>query len=395
MPVAIGSWIGQYRVLELLGSGGMGEVYLVEESGTGRRRAMKTLRDGGPDSEVWRRFVNEGRVQHEVSHPNIAAFHEMFLFEERPCLVMEFVDGETLFSRIQRTGPMAVEETRRVLEQLCDALAYLHGKSIMHRDIKSANIKISSSGAVKLLDFGIARSQRTRGMTVTGTVMGTPEYLAPEQIAGMPADDRSEVWSLGLLGYEMLAGSLPFRAADDLSLFRLIRETDPQPPSAFRADVPAAVDGLVMRCLEKRPSRRYPSAAAVRSALGRSRQSSAVTASLMSVVQPWLARIQALPPRTRMAVLAVPAVFLVAVFALSSTTPEDVRSITVDVVEGRADVYVDGSRVGRTPYRTKVRLGESVALELRKDGYLDQPVQFEVSERKSYSYAMQPSGPPR
>lgn len=395
MTAPIGSWIGKYRVLQMLGKGGMGEVCLVEEVGTGQRRAMKTLHSAGPDSEVWRRFLNEGRVQHAISHPNIAAFHEMFLFEERLCLVTEFVDGETLFARIQRIGTLPVEEALHVLEQLCDALAYLHSRGIMHRDIKSANIKIASSGAVKLLDFGIARSQRTRGMTIAGTVMGTPEYLAPEQIAGLPADGRSEVWALGLLAYEMLLGRLPFGGAGDVALFRAIRDEEVHPPSLYNPAVTSPVDAMVLRCLEKRPSRRYESASEVRAAIAKLRHPHSFKYSLPPIFQPALEWVRSLPPVARIAALAGPVLLAALLFAMSSGTSEDSRTITVDVVSGAADVYSGGGRVGRTPYRTRVHLGDSVALELRKEGYLDQPVQFEVTERKSYSYAMQPSDLPR
>jgi serine/threonine protein kinase len=390
MAVPINSWIGNYRVLELLGAGGMGEVYLVEEGGTGRRRAMKTLLSGGPDSEVWRRFFNEGRVQHEINHPNIAAFHEMFLFEERPCLVMEYVDGETLWTRIQRTGALATGEALEILGRLCDALAYLHVCGIMHRDIKSANIKLTSSGLVKLLDFGIARSPRTPRMTVSGAVMGTPDYMAPEQIAGLPADGRSEVWALGLLAYEMLTGSLPFSGDDDVALFRAIRETEPHPPSALNPEVPRGVDAIVMRCLDKRPTRRYASPAEMGSAIAK--VGTTPSRSWLGSEPRALQSLRRLPRSVRIAALAIPALIAILMFTTSSGTPEDMRTITLEVVEGSADVYANGSRVGRTPYRTRVRVGDSVSVELRKDGYLDQPVQFEVTERKTYSYAMQPSG---
>jgi serine/threonine protein kinase len=223
MSVPLSSWIGSYRVIELLGSGGMGEVYLVEESGTGVRRALKTLRSGPQDSELWRRFMNEGRVQRELRHPNIAAFHEMFLVEDRPCLVMEYVDGETLFSRTHRLGPLPLDQALAVITHLCAALSYLHERGVMHRDLKSANIKITPGGSVKLLDFGIAKLKCAPGMTTVGTVMGTPEYLAPEQIGRMAADARSEIWALGLLAYEMLTGRLPFQVADENGLYDAIR----------------------------------------------------------------------------------------------------------------------------------------------------------------------------
>jgi serine/threonine-protein kinase len=224
---------------------------------------MKTLRTSSPYSEEWLRFMNEGQVHHEMRHPNIAVFHEMFLCNGQPCMVMEYVDGETVFTRIRRAGPLAVGEALAVTTYVCDALSYLHERGVLHRDVKSANVKITSTGVVKLLDFGIAKRQRARGLTVDGTVVGTPEYLAPEQLSGMPPDVRSEIWALGLLIYEMLTGRLPF-TGDEAALYEAIRGTVPAPPSAWNQAVPPEVDALVMRCLEKRPSRRFQAVSEVK-----------------------------------------------------------------------------------------------------------------------------------
>lgn len=378
MPVPISSWIGSYRVIELLGSGGMGEVYLVEEQGTGVRRALKTLRSGAQDSQLWMRFVNEGRVQRELRHANIAAFHEMFLCDDRPCLVMEYVDGETLFSRIHRLGPLPVDQAIAVLAHLCAALTYLHERGVMHRDLKSANIKITSDGSVKLLDFGIAKLQRAPGMTSVGTVMGTPEYLAPEQIGQMVSDARTEIWALGLLAYEMLTGRLPFQHADETALYQAIRTVNPLPPSALNPAVPPAIDALVMKCLEKRPSRRFQTVAHVTKQLAPPLPSFDI-----------LARWHALSRNVRLAIAAVFVLFLFWIFGPSSEDSGDLQTVTVEITDGTADVYADGARVGRTPYKLRGRIGESIRLELRRAGYHDQPIQFDISERKTYSYSMQ------
>ncbi|MCX6629833.1 MAG: serine/threonine-protein kinase [Candidatus Solibacter sp.] len=391
MSVPISSWIGNYEVVELLGSGGMGEVYLVEERGTRVRRAMKTLRSGSPDSDLWRRFMNEGRVHSALSHPNIASFHEMFLFADRPCLVMEYVDGETLFARIRRLGPLPWDQTLAVLSHLCEALSYLHERGVMHRDLKSANIKITSGGSVKLLDFGIAKLRRSPGMTMAGTVMGTPEYLAPEQIGGQAADARSEIWALGLLGYEMSTGRLPFDGEDELALYNAIRNINPPPPSALNPDVPPPVDSLVMRCLEKRPSRRYQAtcevAAAIRQTASPARGGQRLPAMPTVLLERW----RGLSRGVRIAAIATVLLLVIWYVAALPSGSGEFRTITLEVVDGTADVYANGSRVGRTPHKTRARLGESVQFELRKNGYVDQPIQFEVTERKSYSYAMQPA----
>jgi serine/threonine-protein kinase len=293
---------------------------------------------------------------------------------------MEYVDGETLFSRIHRRGPLPVEQALAVVAQVCAALGYLHERGVMHRDLKSANIKIASSGVVKLLDFGIAKRRRARGMTTVGTVVGTPECLAPEQIGGQTADLRSEIWAVGLLAYEMLSGRLPFSGHDEGELYNGIRNATPPPPSAFNSSTPPEVDALVMRCLEKRPSRRFQTTADVSRAIG----------NLQAPAEPAPAgRLRALPSRTKLWIAAAFVLLFAFWMWTEPSAPDDLYSVTIDVVEGTAEVYADGSRVGRTPYRTRGRSGETVRLELRRAGYLDQPVQFEVSERKTYSFTMQ------
>ena len=383
----------------------MGDVYLVREEATGWYWALKTLRAGGPDSEIWKRFMNEGRVHSELNHPNIAAVREMFLYSERPCLIMEYVDGDTLFGKIQRMGRMPVEESLRVLNEVCDALAHLHGRNIFHRDLKSANVKINSVGHVKLLDFGIAKYHRTAGMTVVGSVMGTPEYLAPELILGHPASVQSEVWTIGLLAYEMLTGRLPFNDEQEAALYDAIRNRTPEAPSRYNPEASAAVDSLVMRCLDKKSAQRFQSPAQLQKAIAKALGKSPVNplsgeigksaAALGQAAQSAVTQFVGLPKRVKLWSGAAIAAVLLVLFLWTVGGVSDSQSITLEVVEGPADVYENGSRVGRTPYRMSVKTGELVQVELRRNGYIDQPVQFEVTERKVYSYSMQRANPPQ
>jgi serine/threonine protein kinase len=396
---ASGTRIGRYQVVNLLGSGGMGDVYLVREEATDWYWALKTLRAGGPDSEIWKRFMNEGRVHSELHHPNIAAFREMFLYAERPCLIMEYVDGETLFARIQRMGRLPVEESLEILNEVCDALSHLHGRNIFHRDLKSANVKVNSAGRVKLLDFGIAKYHRAAGMTMVGAVMGTPEYLAPELILGHPASVLSEVWTIGLLAYEMLTGRLPFIEAEDAALYEAIRSRNPEPPSRYNSQVTAAVDGLVMRCLDKKPGHRFQSPAHLRKAIAKtlgkspgvplSGEIGKTAEAIGKAAQNAAAQFSGLPKPMRLWSGAAMAAVLLLFILWMTGGISDSQSITLDVVGGAADVYENGSRVGRTPYRMNAKTGDSVQVELRRSGYMDQPVQFDVTERKVYSYTMQ------
>jgi len=419
-----GTRIGSYQVVDLLGTGGMGDVYLIREEATGSYWALKTLRAGGPDSESWKRFMNEGGVHSGLNHPNIAAYREMFLYADRPCLIMEYIDGETLFARIQRLGRLPVEESLGILHEVCDALGYLHSRDIIHRDLKSANVKINSAGRAKLLDFGIAKHQRTPGMTMVGAVMGTPEYLAPELILGNPASVRSEVWTLGLLVYEMLTGRLPFNEEQEAALYDAIRNRNPELPSRYHPQVTAAVDALVMRCLAKKPAQRFQTPAHVQQAIAKVRRTKdsspidlrkgaealglAIQSAAKRFRTPEMSE-QAKPPvpplqardfrwwdrRFRLSVSAASAGLILLLYLWARGGVGDSQSITLEVVEGPAEVYENGNRVGRTPYRRQAKPGEFVQVELRREGYADQPVQFEVTERKVYSYTMQRANQPQ
>lgn len=320
--------------------------------------------------------MNEARIQSRLSHPGIAAFFEMFLYEGQPCIVMEFVEGLTLFERVRQHGPLNAPEVTSVLDGICDALAYLHAEGVLHRDLKSANVKLTPRGGVKLLDFGIARFRESARLTRMGSVMGTPESLAPELLQGKLADERSEVWSLGILAYEMLTGHLPFEGGGDDELYRRIQHVDPPPPSALRQGIPPALEQVVMRCLAKAPSRRYRDCTQLRRALAGGSTP--------------LLPLDVTPRRAMIASGSALALLLAGWLIFSGPSGEG-DLVTIEVVNGRAEVFEAGRQVGSTPYRLRAPRGTSVHLVLRREGYQEQVVQFDVGERKVYSFAMLPA----
>jgi len=374
MAFTAGKEIGKYRVESLVGEGGMGEVYRVTDVGAGDVRAMKTLRGASPETRVWERFMNEARIQSRLSHPGIAAFFEMFLYDGQPCIVMEFVEGETLQERLRRRGPLSAAEATAVLDSICDALSYLHAEGVLHRDLKSSNVKLTPEGGVKLLDFGIARFRESARLTRMGSVMGTPESLAPELLQGKLADERSEVWSVGILAYEMLTGRMPFEGGGDDELYRQIQQVDPPTPGSLRPGVPPALDQLVMRCLAKTPARRFRDCTQVRRALTESAKPAAT-----------------LPPRRTLVLAGGAAALLLAGWLFFRGPSGEGETVTIEVVNGQADVYESGRQVGSTPYRLRAPRGTAVQLVLRREGYQEQVVQFDVGERKVYSYPMLPA----
>ncbi|HZB46348.1 MAG TPA: serine/threonine-protein kinase, partial [Pyrinomonadaceae bacterium] len=211
-PFQQSSIIGEYRVVDYLGEGGMGQVYRAVHSKINRVVAIKALTNAGHSLGSIERFLNEACIQARLQHQNIATLYDFVECEGQPCIIMEYVDGQTLAERIRELGQLPLHEALYVLQKIGEALEYIHENGIVHRDIKSNNVKITSRGQVKLLDFGIARAESGQTMTQVGMVIGTPIYLSPEQLRGERADARSDIWALGVLFYEMLTGDMPFKA---------------------------------------------------------------------------------------------------------------------------------------------------------------------------------------
>jgi serine/threonine protein kinase/tetratricopeptide (TPR) repeat protein len=256
-----------YRVGDLLGSGGMGEVYRAEDTRLGRPVALKFLREGSASTAERARLLREARAASALRSSNIAAIYDLGEHEGRPFIVMEFVEGEPLSARIAR-GPLPVHAAIELAMQAADALDEAHARGILHRDIKSSNLLIDTRGRVKLVDFGLAKFVGASGEEVTkleletavGTVLGTFAYMSPEQVRGRPLDARSDLFSLGVVLYEMLTGRLPFEGATITDVIDHILNHEPPAIARFNYDVPDAVETIVRRALAKDPSFRCQSA---------------------------------------------------------------------------------------------------------------------------------------
>ncbi len=274
-----GEPFGSYRLIARIGSGGMGEVWKAEDVALRRTVAIKILpAANAQDRESNERFKREARTAAQLNHPNIATIHAIDQNEDRAFIVMEFVEGEPL-SRVIRSGTMSEETIAFVAKCVADALAEAHGKGIVHRDIKPDNIVVSGP-RVKVLDFGIAKRYGldasgakpartdTEFRTEAGIIIGTVQYMSPEQAMGKTLDGRSDIFSLGVVMYEALAGRLPFEGdSTALTLTRIIRD-DPPHVRVTRPNVSPKLSAIVMRCLEKDPERRYPTARELAAALG-------------------------------------------------------------------------------------------------------------------------------
>lgn len=261
--------LGKYDLLQILGKGAMGVVYEGFDPIIGRRLAIKTVRI--PDAEdveaqdELARFKREAQAAGRLSHPNIVSVFDYGETPDMAYIVMEFVDGTTLKHVLDRNERFELSEIIRLMHGLLAGLHYSHGHGVVHRDIKPANIMLAESGEIKIADFGIARIESS-SLTQAGTVMGTPSYMSPEQFIGQIVDSRTDIYSAGVLLYQLLTGEKPF-AGGLTAVMHKVLNVEPPPPSALSVTVPQALDGVVRKAMAKRPSERFASAAEFDSAL--------------------------------------------------------------------------------------------------------------------------------
>jgi hypothetical protein len=257
---------GRYRIVALLGRGGMGEVYRANDLKLGQPVALKFLPETTARNEtVLARFYNEIRIARQVSHPNVCRVYDLGEVEGQPYLSMEYVDGEDLGSLLRRIGRLPEDKALEIARKLCAGLAAAHEKGVLHRDLKPANIMLDGRGHVLITDFGLAGlADQLQGAEVRN---GTPAYMAPEQLAGKEVSVRSDIYSLGLVLYEIFTGKRAFEASTLADLVRLHTESTPVSPSSHVKDLDPAVERVVLRCLDTDPRNRPPSALAVAAAL--------------------------------------------------------------------------------------------------------------------------------
>ncbi len=256
----IGRTVDQYQILSKLGQGGMGEVYLADDTTLRRRVAIKFLpAHVGGDAEAVARFQREAQAAAALEHANIVAIHHVGTLEGRPYIVMALVEGETL-SDLLGKGPLPTPRVADIASQIADALVAAHRVGVVHRDIKPANVVIGTDGRARVLDFGLAKLQGASGVTRADTALGTAPYMSPEQLRGEAVDGRTDIFSLGAVLYEMLAGRKPFRGEHREAVFYSILNETPARPSRPGDAAADALAGVAMRALEKKPSERYPNA---------------------------------------------------------------------------------------------------------------------------------------
>ena len=290
----IGETISHYRVLRKLGSGGMGVVYEAEDLKLHRRVALKFLTQGvAADSTALRRFEREAQAASALNHPNICTIYEVEEYDRQPLIVMELLEGESLKERI-RKGPIPIEELLDFGIQISDALEAAQIKGIIHRDIKPGNIVVVGRGRVKILDFGLAKMLsrplvedeiEEESLTHEGVIPGTTAYMSPEQVKGEEIDGRSDLFSLGVVLYELATGQRPFAKKNRVLTMDAILHAQPPAPTTLNSQLPAGLDKIICRALEKDRERRYQHASDLRSdLLGLKRATESGTSAVISAV---------------------------------------------------------------------------------------------------------------
>ena len=251
---------GRYKIIRKLGSGGMANVYLAEDQELGRRVAIKILDDRHADDEQFvERFRREAKNAAGLSHPNIVSIYDRGEAEGTYYIAMEYLDGRSLKELIVSRGPAPISIAIDYARQILSALRFAHRNGIVHRDIKPHNVLVDAEGRVKVTDFGIARAGASQ-MTEAGSIIGTAQYLSPEQARGTQVDQTSDLYSLGIVLYELLTGTVPFTGDTPVEIAMKHLSATPEAPSVKRADVPHSLDMVVLRALAKDPADRYQSA---------------------------------------------------------------------------------------------------------------------------------------
>ena len=437
--------IGDYRIDGFLGAGGMGEVYRGVHLNLNRVAAIKVMSSLAPNDSLTTRFYNEARLQSSLHHPNIAALYDFKNVNGKLCIFMEYVNGESLEDLINRRF-FAVEDALLAFQSICEAIAFIHRNGILHRDIKSQNIKLDSRGTIKLLDFGIAKDAESQKLTKPGGVIGTPGYIAPEQFDGKAADFQTDVWALGILLYEMLTGNQPFKADSLIELCLKIESGEYVLVEKANPAVPHEISRIVERCLKKEKHLRYRNAGELAQETaqvlankydGLTVNDSGGYSKIQSVKETSLAEanfIQPPPKRSRLipvvwgsfvAVLIIFGLIGIGVWAMSggqlvgnsngaksneilvvkkSDSPKDRNKsliettsasgesgeVRIDVFEGSAELFRNGESVGKTPLAIKGRVGEKINVKLRREGYKDYETQIEISSgKRNYTFTLQ------
>jgi serine/threonine-protein kinase len=285
------TFAGRYQIIEELGKGGMGKVYRVLDKRLKEEVALKLIKpEIASDKETIERFSSELKLARRISHRNVGRMYELMEAEGTYFITMEYVPGQDLRRLIRQTGQLTTGKAISIARQVCEGLSEAHGLSVVHRDLKPGNILIDRDGNAKIMDFGIARSISAKGITGAGVMLGTPEYMSPEQVDGKDVDQRSDIYSLGVILYQMVTGRVPFEGDTPLSVAVKQKTETPRNPRTINPQVPEDLSSAILRCLEKDKERRYQTTAEVISDLAKIEQGLPTTERIVPERKPFTSR---------------------------------------------------------------------------------------------------------
>jgi serine/threonine protein kinase/Tfp pilus assembly protein PilF len=281
----------RYEIIEELGKGGMGRVYRVEDTKLNQEVALKLIKpEIAKDKKTIERFRNELKLARNIRHKNVCGMFDLGEIEGAHFITMEYVRGEDLKSFIHRSGQLTIGTAIRISKQICDGLAEAHRLGVVHRDLKSNNIMIDKDGNVRIMDFGIARSLESKGITGAGVMIGTPEYMSPEQVEGKEVDQRSDIYSLGIILYEMVTGRVPFEGETPFTIGVKHKSEIARDPRELNTQIPQDLGRLVLKCLEKAKEKRYQNDAELHADLEKVEQGLPTTERVVAKQKPFTSR---------------------------------------------------------------------------------------------------------
>ncbi|MFT3932654.1 MAG: serine/threonine-protein kinase [Chitinophagaceae bacterium] len=396
--------IAGYKITELLGSGGMGNVYKAWHPSLQREAAIKILHQ----ADMADRFQNEAYIQSSVSHPNIARLYEYLPSAQNPCIIMEYVHGQTLDAYLHTRGKLSSAEVEHIIQQVATALAYLHSKNILHRDIKPQNFKIQPDGVVKMLDFGIAKSKYSPKLTQFGFVVGTTEYMAPEQFNQQP-EKKSDIWSLGVMAYELVTGYMPFESQSQVALRAKIEKGQFTKPSLLVPDLSPAMGAFIEKTLRVNTKARISAAEALACFIGQEQKTFAKPALPEINNRNWFT------PKKIIAASGILLLLLIVALSGKKNSAQDIphdmladttgvapvqhntteRTIKINTpsIDNATLIFPDGQQKAVPCDITGVP-GQNIEFTIHADGYADKKVQVEITDRRSaYEYNLEKLNP--